>query len=393
MKLILLLLLSNVALTSCRKSKGSSEGWEVPSENKVVVATSLDGKSVTQEVEPNGDLATAQKLSEAVSGAISDVTDEDWFAISASHPLKIHLYNTADLVLQALDSEGHVLAKSDRGGSGVEEYLTGVKGVSYIVVSHYKTKKKVKASTYQLVWHEVSAKPEAWDYEPNDKKELAAPLAVGVLKQGTIGWNKDTDWYVVTREVVDSSFRYHLEVLNQGRGKWSISVHDETGVLLKRTKKKAGTLSVTNLSPSADWKSLYLAVYADRSSDGTPYSVSLMESTAGPDFESEPNDTAERAQSLASGQKALGTVDEADADVYVVNSAGGTVAATISNGQLQYSLDGVTWSATPTAGAKIYMRVVSSKVANYELSVFVVEPDALPASPPTQPASDLAVEP
>lgn len=163
-----------------------------------------------EENEPNDNATTAQPLeaNTSVSGAITTLTDEDWFEIEGERGdflvVTVEASGNTDPISVSLRRPGGSVldGESVAGGQTARlEYSVESTGQFYVVVDGIYTNLSNGGYTGRAGGYTVrveSARPVDADLEPNDSPASATPLPSEETITGTTATLGDTDWYAVT---------------------------------------------------------------------------------------------------------------------------------------------------------------------------------------------------
>jgi hypothetical protein len=168
--------------------------------------------------------------------------------------------------------------------------------------------------------------------EPNDRLESAGELSWqgrSALASGIYGWRRDEDWYRLSLDAIDTGWVLNLELEGVDDVAAGLAVNDSAGRKIVAVRGRKGekltlrNLAVPNVvgdagAPAAAGRSWYVVVRAESGLDREHRYVVHVEA-AQPEargaFETEPNDDAAHASSLAEGTT-TGYLSVGDVDVF-----------------------------------------------------------------------------
>jgi hypothetical protein len=168
--------------------------------------------------------------------------------------------------------------------------------------------------------------------EPNDRLESAGELSWqgrSALASGIYGWRRDEDWYRLSLDAIDPGWVLNLELEGVGDVAAGLAVNDSAGRKIVAVRGRKGekltlrNLAVPNVvgdagAPAAAGRFWYVVVHAESGLDREHRYVVHVEA-AQPEargaFETEPNDDAAHASSLAEGTT-TGYLSVGDVDVF-----------------------------------------------------------------------------
>jgi hypothetical protein len=381
------------------------------------------GKGPTsEEQEPNEgeDVATPLALGASVVGRITPEGDVDHYRIdvTTAGALAIELpgIEGTDLVLELLDAQGTVLARSDRGPAKTREGIPnfGVSAGRYTAVVKAKAEKKKKKKAKKKADPETPAKayeitaqvaPFAAgnEREPDEDRGTANDLIVGESVSGYLGWTGDLDVWKLSVEALSAKNVLELEVEGAAGVILTVELSDGIGnPVLVRKGPRGGNVIARRIVPTVPAGSPpyhYITIRGDRSNPEATYRLTAKEVPAVTDSEVEPNDTLEKPYLIPADRTRVDAVWSAgDVDVFAIapDPAARTLEISIdtpSEADLSAELhvDGklVQKSNTPNKGAaekltaavpanaKVLVRIKGTDIAgegNYELTVAEVQP-------------------
>lgn len=326
-----------VALVGCRggDTRTRRTGSAAPVE-MITQAQVPDGGAsgaMADEIEPNDgeDVATPVALGGTARGNMDSDTDADYYRLEVDRPgvLQISLSGIegTDLSLELIDGAGVSLGKSERAGVRIKEGIpnAGVTPGRYTVVVRQVPKKKPKPAKAKKGAPAPAAEPEApavavvapvyelsaqlvplaagSEREPDDDRGTANDLIVSDNAVGFVGWSGDKDVWKLSVETLSEKNALDIKISAVEAVALELEVADGVGVVLATRKGPRGqALSLQNLWPLVPEGAppfYYLTVRADRSNPETAYTLHASAQVLGPDPELEPNDNAERPQTIA----------------------------------------------------------------------------------------------
>lgn len=322
----------------------------------VVVDRTADGVAFADEVEPNDscEKATALTLPGGVHGSLASEDDADYFKVDPGEAKNLAVMlsgiDDVDLMIEALDGDGKVIATSDRGPKKIVEGLPtfAAEGPACFVVREYISRRRRKDSrrekrtapspTYALTVSPITDPPAGSEIEPNEDSEHAPEVLLGDEVTGFIGHSGDVDLWKLSLAgfapagadpAAAAVYSLDIDVAGVPGVTLTLDVLDESGaVVLSRTGEKSGDLALRNLVPAAGQKQYFARLHGKRSNPEERYRLRvksrLLESAA----ETEPNDSAEAAVPLridpaATEGERTGYLGPGDVDAYVLAGAGG----------------------------------------------------------------------
>jgi hypothetical protein len=326
---------------------------------------------IEPEKEPNDQRDQAPALPEpgGVKGALARPDDIDFFKIDAGAARQVSIRLTGpeadaggvDLVLELLDGDGKVVARSDRGPAGAIEGLPDAplagKAIYFAAVSQLVKKgKKARKPKKPAKGPEGDAPPEPEpgggapyqitieprvpgaddEVEPNDDAKTAGQALLSEEKTGFLGWSKDVDVWKLSLDGFGGGFALDLSLSAVDGAALSVEVLTPDGrTLAARKGQKDRALMVRGLLPEHG-AAFYLArVSGSRSNPELAYRLRPSSRSLGEADEAEPNDDAERAVAAgalgdgATGER-RGYLDGGDTDVYKFEAGREALGLTVS---------------------------------------------------------------
>jgi hypothetical protein len=289
------------------------------------------------EIEPNDtdDKATPLALGATMRGKLDPDGDIDRFRITvtAAGALSVSVSPVdADLMLELEDSNGAVLAKSDRGGVRTREGVPnfGVQPGSYVaVVREIKHKSKRAGSAdakpapvYEITAQMAVAQPNA-EHEPDEDRGTANELIVGDTGTGYIGWSNDVDVWKLSVEAIGAKDALDYELSAVDGVAFDVELDDGIGSALVHRKAARGApmivRGVVPNVPAGAPQFEYVAIKATGSNPESPYSLRVSGHVVATDAEIEPDDTPDRAMAWPSDRTVVhGTWTPGDVDCYAL---------------------------------------------------------------------------
>lgn len=323
----------------------------------------------TAEKEPNNDGATANAVSTEtiIAAALTDASDLDVYAIEVAQPttLAALVAPEGDACLTVRDAEGHLLAKSDRGGKGVTEGVPNLwvpAGRFTIEVSAFAPKPPKRAKLtkppakgpskgaessaaapaigpgfrYEFAARFPVQLAESAEVEPNGERTTASSIVLGDASLGWIGWAGDLDVWKVDVEAFDAQTALDIECSAVDGGAPTVTVMDAAGkTLVRRVGAKSQPLWLSGLVWPAGTaaNTVYVSVSAERANPVAPYRLNLQARGLAVDEEREPNDIVSTPMPLALAEAVRGTWTVGDTDYFVL-------APAPSDGRIMVALQG-----------------------------------------------------
>jgi len=277
---------------------------------------------VKSEVEPNDkrELAQLIRIGESVEGTFQVNGDYDYFRFVLEGPGKTLIQidlSAVPGVLEYLylynDQGGKIWEVSGRGPESIFN-LALPQGIFYAAVWGDKANLQDK---YVLALKSLGPWKEGMEAEPNDRREQAQEIRIGENIEGSVQQNNDDDWYKLA---VDKSGKNYLQVdlsavpevdtylyIYDANGQKLVEVNDAP-------KNEAESIARFPVEPGVYYIRIYLG------GKPTQEKYTLTTKITGPwqeGWESEPNDSRERANDLMLGQSAKGYFDhKRDEDYY-----------------------------------------------------------------------------
>ena len=356
---ILLAAVAAAAASGCSKRKRAKK--LAPDEDVqpvVVVETAAETVRMVDESEPNDDIANAfsLELGAGMRGSLDGETDVDTVRIAVAEPglLTVRLggIEDVDLMLDLLDAEGTVLARSDRGPAQTIEGIAGFpveQGDYYLAVSEFISKRKARrrekgepgregpSPVYDLTASLAEEPAKDHEREPNDGVEGAIELLISDEGLGYIGWARDTDLWKLSVEGFSEQYSLDLDLDGVPGVTLTLEILDSNGTrVLRRAGEEDESLWVRNLVPAAPAapaapgapagaqageSHYYAKITARRSNPVDTYRIRVATRLLELDEEIEPNDQPEQATPLrAEGEedegKRRGFLTGGDTDYY-----------------------------------------------------------------------------
>lgn len=164
----------------------------------------------------------------------------------------------------------------------------------------------------------------AAEAKPNDTADTATVISVGSKTTEALQDKADVDYYKV--EITDIGYftlTFAHKALTNATSSWNIALYDATGKQKLQSYESNGNVATSTTQKlnyaagtyliRVTYPDYYYSVFSD-----TPYTLTVN-STADPTREIEPNNEADTAVALATGDTATGTLlTEEDVDVYRV---------------------------------------------------------------------------
>jgi hypothetical protein len=331
-------------------------------------ASAEPGVTVVDEVEPNGSLASAQKIELASPSALAI---RGGFAAAAAEPSAkgrdVDLYKLvvapdgagqpgADagrgdaaavrlssrrrlsalvhpelglaVVVEALDDAGQVLASSFGGQPGEDEgvpSLTVSPGTYYLRVRPGQAAGQTTSDAGYRLTLRLGPVEAGEEVEPNGKATLATELAASGEAVGFFGWRKDQDWYRIPLDGLPdgSVLSADLEAVPGVTASLLVLVSVERKLTEARGRKEE-RVAVRNIRLPAGEPHLFLQVRADAGRNiEVRYNLRVRTEVAragGAGGDLEPNDDPQHASPLADGT-VQGYLGRGDVDVYRYTAA------------------------------------------------------------------------
>lgn len=356
---------------------------------------SFSALSYIMESEPNNSSSTAMPVSiGTVYGTISSSTDSDWYVVNldANKQYIINLKGIQqgnDFDLYAFDPNLQDCGMSTNSANSDENITinTTLAGYYYINVAHYIFASSGDHS-YQLMIYPNSSQPDS--YEPNDSQATAKLITSNTAISANINIPTDEDWYAidipssgkkltVTMTGVPSGCDYDLSIYNSS----------STWIAGSYNNSNANEKTIALISTPGRY---YIRVYSYSGySSSSSYGLTTWVST--PDSY-EINGDMNHAKNVAIGNSVIGTIDGpdnedwysvtvpnqeslqiglqhipqgCDYDLYVYDSSGNSVVASVYGGNTDELID------TQFNQGTYYIRVIPysgySEVGQYTLYV------------------------
>jgi hypothetical protein len=300
------------------------------------------------EIEPNDgdDVATPFPLDSTMRGKLDSETDVDHFRIDVDKPGALALMVNAvdaDLIVELEDSNGAMIARSDRGGVRVREGLPnfGVVPGRYTAVVKAAPRRKAKPVKGKAVPAPVSDKPAPVyeltsalvaipanaEHEPDEDRGTANDLLIGDAGAGFIGWGGDVDVWKLSVETLSAKNAIDIEVSAVEGVALELAVDDGIGnPVIVRKAPRGAPLIVRGLVPNVPASSPpfhYLTIKGTGSNPETGYTVRVTANVPVTDSEIEPNDTPEKPFPMPSDRTIVhGRWTPGDVDCYAIAGSG-----------------------------------------------------------------------
>ena len=377
----------------------------------------------SEEQEPNEgeDVATPLALGASVVGRISPETDVDHYRIdvTTAGALAIELpgIEGTDLMLELLDAQGTVLAKSDRSPAktreGIPNFAVSPGRYTAVVKAKIDKKKKPKkkpatpepevpAKAYEIT-AQVAPFAAGIEREPNEDRGPANELIVGESVSGYLGWSGDLDVWKLSIEALSAKNVLELEVEGVAGVVLTVELSDGIGtpVLVRKAPRGVGVIArrIVPTVPAGSPPYHYVTIKGDRSNPEATYRLTAKEVPPVTDSEVEPNDTLEKPYPGPSDRTRVDAAWSAgDVDVFAIapDPAARTLEISIDtpaeadlsaelfvDGKLATKSDAPSkgaaekLTAAVPANAKVLVRVKGTDVAGegvYELTIAEVQP-------------------
>lgn len=415
------------ACSGCSSRKRQKRTGDAAPVELIPTPTPGSGKTgrgpTSEEQEPNEgeDVATPLALGASVVGKISPESDVDHYRIDVTAAgalaLDVPGIEGTDIVLELLDAQGTVLAKSDRGPAKTREGIPnfGVSPGRYTAVVKAKLDKK-KKSKKKPAKPEPEVPPKAYEItaqvapfaagserEPDEDRGTAADLIVGESVTGYVGWSNDADVWKLSIEALSAKNVLELEVEGVAGIALTVELSDGIGhpVLVRKAPRGVGVIArrIVPAVPAGSPPYHYVTIKADRSNPEATYRLTAKEVPAITDSEVEPNDTLEKPYAIPADRTRVDAAWSAgDIDVFAIapDPAARTLEISIDtpaeadlsaelyvDGKLATKSDAPSkgaaekLTAAVPANAKVLVRVKGTEVAGegvYELTVAEVQP-------------------
>jgi hypothetical protein len=314
-------------------------------------ATGRAAGATNDEIEPNDgdDVATPFPVDSTMRGKLDADTDVDHYRIDVDKRGTLSLMTNAvdaDLVVELEDSNGVLVARSDRGGVRVKEGFPnfGVLAGRYTAivkaaVKHKATAKKgAKAPLADKVAYELTsaivAIPPNGEHEPDEDRGTANDLIIGDAGTGYLGWAGDDDVWKLSVETLSAKNSIDIEVSAIEGVALELAIDDGIGNPVATRKAPRGApLVVRGLVPNVPANSPpfhYLTIKGAGSNPETAYTVHVTAGVPITDAEVEPNDAVDKPYAVPADRTIVHAKwSPGDSDCFAVTGSG-TITASVN---------------------------------------------------------------
>jgi hypothetical protein len=308
--------------------------------------------ATSEEIEPNDgdDVATPFPLDSTMRGKLDSETDVDHYRIDVDKPGALSLMTNAvdtDLVLELEDSNGALVARSDRGGLRVKEGVPnfGVVPGRYTAVVKAAVKRKTPlkkgqkapppsdkpAVAYELTSAIVAIPPNG-EREPDEDRGTANDLIVGDAGTGYLGWAGDIDVWKLSVETLSAKNSIDVEVSAIEGVALELQIDDGIGnPVVTRKAPRGAPLVVRGLVPNVPANSPpfhYLTVKGAGSNPETAYTVKVTAGVPITDAEVEPNDSVDKPYPVPADRTIVHAKwTPGDVDCFAISGVGAVTAS------------------------------------------------------------------
>jgi hypothetical protein len=308
--------------------------------------------ATSDEIEPNDgdDVATPFPVDSTMRGKLDSDTDVDHYRIDVDKPAALSLMTNAvdaDLVLELEDSNGALVARSDRGGLRVKEGFPnfGVVPGRYtaVVKAAVKRKTPVKkgqkappASDKPAVAYELTSAivviPPNGEHEPDEDRGTANDLIVGDAGTGYLGWAGDVDVWKLSVETLSAKNSIDVEVSAIEGVALELQIDDGIGnPVVTRKAPRGAPLVVRGLVPNVPANSPpfhYLTLKGAGSNPETAYTVKVTAGVPITDAEVEPNDSVDKPYPVPADRTIVHAKwTPGDVDCFAISGVGAVTAS------------------------------------------------------------------
>ncbi len=303
------------------------------------------------EEEPNDapDHASAVPPGADASGWFGRRKDDDWLRVSTEGPppgatLRLELSAVEGVApsLQVADGAGQVLATAT-GGKGDELRLRNAPSTQPVTLVHLRAESGVNTEarwTLRAQWEApLPVGAGGAEAEPNDTRERATPLPVGIgaPPQTVSGflWPGDVDWYRVR---LDGPALARVELAAPEKVNLQLELQAADGATLRKVDDGgAGQPEVVPawFVPSSGDLFVKVSARGRESAFDAPYRLTVTDGTDDGATEHEPNDAPSAASAIAPGRPERGWISpRGDEDWYRVVAPDGaqSIRAALTGG-------------------------------------------------------------